>query len=168
MELLEGEQRYGKITIPPAFGLIPEVRKITRADLHEDPATPAFREAIELMPATPLEYLDRWIASNDVFGDDVRLVSVVRWADGRISFGITQPQYHGVPADPRDIEKHFMAAGWERLKDPSGHVIFYNFAFNVIAIDAERRNCYLNRGDLLPFDVILRKPDDALSRFLNI
>ncbi len=81
---------------------------------------------------------------------------------------ITQPQYHGIPAEPRDIERGFLAAGWTRLKDPSGHVIFFNHAFRVMAIDAERRNCYLTDGQLQPFDVILCTPDEKMERYLGI
>jgi hypothetical protein len=55
-----------------------------------------------------------------------------------------------------------------RLKDPSGHVIFFNHAFGVMAIDAERRNCYLTDGELQPFDVILCRPDEEMAEFLRI
>ena len=82
-----------------------------------------------------------------------------------MSFGISQPQYHGAPAEYRDIERCFSEAGWTRLKDPSGHVIFFNYAFGVMAIDAERRNCYLTDGQLQPFDVILCRPDAAMQAF---
>jgi hypothetical protein len=156
----------GKTTIPPAFGLIPRVRQQPVAVLRA--GGPAFSEAIEFVSATPLEYLSRWLASNEVFGDDVRLVSVIQWTTGMVSFGITQPQYHGVPAEPREIERFFLEAGWTRLRDPSGHLVFFNYAFGVMAIDAEKRNCYVNKGGLQPFDVILCQPDDALERFLRI
>jgi hypothetical protein len=148
------------------FGLLIEP-DVTWADflaLCPDADGPREREAIEFVHATPLEYLSRWLASNQVFGDDVRVVSVIRWADGMISFGITQPQYHGVPAETREIEAYFHQAGWTRLKDPSGHTVFFNYAFGVIAIDAEKRNCYVSEGGLQPFDVILCEPDESLER----
>jgi hypothetical protein len=158
----------GKTTIPPAFGLVPELRRHSLAVLRPDTDSPREREGIEFVPAAPLEYLSRWLASNEVFGDDVHLASVIRWSDGMISFGITQPQYHGVPAEPREIEAFFHDAGWTRLNDPSGHAVFFNYAFGVLAIDAERRNCYLNEGGLQPFDVILCVPDESLERYLGI
>ena len=132
VEFSVSERRYVKTTIPSSFGLIPELRKLPLVDLRSAGTDQKFREVIEFVPATPLEYLDRWIAANEFFGDDVRLVSVIRWKDGAISLGITQPQYHGTPAEPREIGQHFLAAGWERLNDPSGHTIFYNFAFDVM------------------------------------
>lgn len=159
---------YHKTTVPPAFGLTPTVVSHPKIDLRKNGSDPGNEEAIEFVAATPLEYLERWIHSNELFGDDIRLASVVEWPDGALSFGITQPQYHGVPADPREIETFFLRAGWERLKDPSGHLVFFNYAFGVIAIDAERRNCYVTDGELQPFDVILCRPDPALERFLGI
>lgn len=156
----------GKTTIPPAFGLMPKVRAHQTTMLRDE--VTQVRESIEFVSATPLEYLTRWIASNDVFGDDVHLVAVIRWKDQMVSFGITQPQYHGVPAESRDIESFFHAAGWTRINDPSGHVVFFNYAFGLIAIDAEKRNCYVNRGGLQPFDVILCKPNECMSRYLHL
>jgi len=36
------------------------------------------RKAIEFIHATPMEYLERWIAANDVFGDDGELTAVAK------------------------------------------------------------------------------------------
>jgi hypothetical protein len=79
VEFSEGRGTVGKLTRPPKFGLIPELVTHSVPNLRGEPG---IRQAIEFLPATPLEYLDRWIAANEVFGDDVRLTSVVRWADG--------------------------------------------------------------------------------------
>lgn len=170
VELSAFEDRVFKVTIPPAFGLIPRVVSHPVINLREDASPPVFRKAIEFLPATPLEYLERWIAANEVFEDDVRLTSVVVWADGQVSFGISQPQYHGEPAPHRDIDRFFEASGWTRITDPggSGHGLFFNYAFGVLAIDALSRNCYLHENALLPFDVILCKPDEELEAFLGL
>ncbi|WP_200267722.1 hypothetical protein [Luteolibacter pohnpeiensis] len=141
---------------------MPEIEKLG------EPQQQSFREAIEFVLATPLEYFTRWMASNDLFGDDVRLASVIEWGDGQVSIGITQPWYPGVPADLRDIEQYFIHEGWQLLHDPSGHTVFFNYAFGVMAIDAVSRNCYLADYGLQPFDVILREPDENLERFLRI
>lgn len=108
------------------------------------------------------------MAANDVFEDDVRLNSVVEWADGRISFAISQPQYHGKRASDREIESYFTQAGWTRILDRTGHLLFFNYAFNVLAIDALPRNCYIKDGQLLPFDVILCRPETELEDFLRL
>lgn len=168
VELDTASGLVGKTTIPPGFGVIPEVQRISVAVANPDSEAIREREAIEFVDATPLEYLSRWMASNEIFGDDVRLVSVIRWCDGMISFGITQPQYHGVPAEPRDIEQFFNDAGWSRLKDPSGHMLFFNYAYAIMAIDAAKRNCYINKGGLQPFDVILCSPNEKMNAYLGI
>jgi len=37
---------------------------------------------LALRPATPLEYLDRWVRHNDLFGDDTRFLGVVTDREG--------------------------------------------------------------------------------------
>lgn len=49
----------GKTTIPPAFGLMPELRRHSLAVLRSAVGAPRERMAIEFVPATPLEYLSR-------------------------------------------------------------------------------------------------------------
>lgn len=165
VELSPQDERYHKVTIPPAFGLVPMVREFVEPLRFGEWDV---RRAIEFVPATPLEYLSRWQMANELFGDDVRVASVVEWSNGALSFGITQPQYHGEPAEARDIEGFFVRAGWARLKDPSGHLVFFNYAFGVMAIDAVSRNCYITEGELQPFDVILCRPDETLEDYLKI
>ncbi|MBL9116100.1 MAG: hypothetical protein JNJ83_13920 [Verrucomicrobiaceae bacterium] len=168
VEFSEDTGLVGKLTIPPKFGLIPQVLSHSVPNLRGEPG---IRRAIEFAPATPLEYLNRWIRANEVFGDDVQLTAVIQWADGNVSFAISQPQYHGEPAEPRDIERHFKAAGWTLIRDPTGqHSLFYNYAFETLAIDALPRNCYVNVAEdlLLPFDVILCQPDAEMEAFLEL
>lgn len=156
-----------KFTRPPGFGLIPFVNRIPCA--HADPSKPlTFREAIEFSPESPLEYLNRWIACNEVFGDDVRLLSVIQWKCGAVSLAITQPQYSGDPASDRDIVRYFEAAGWTRITYPSGHIVFFHYAFGLLAIDAVGRNCFIDSQGIQPFDVILCSPDEEIERYLAI
>ena len=158
-----------KVTIPPKFGLTPRIHFHRNANLRDDPDIPEFRKAIEFDRATPREYLHRWILSNQIFNDDVCLAAVIRWREEHISFCITQPHYNGDPATEREIEQYFLEASWTSIPDPSAqHQLFFNFAFNVLAIDALPRNCYLNDAGLQPFDVILCEPDEELASFLNI
>ena len=157
-----------KITVPPKFGLIPAVISVPQANLRNDPTIPPLRKETGIVHATPLEYLERWLAANEVFEDDVRLTSVIEWSDGQISFAISQPQYHGEPATDREIDHFFTEAGWTRIRDATGHVLFFNYAFNVLAIDALPRNCYVRDGQLQPFDVILCHPTEELESFLRL
>ncbi|HEX2749505.1 MAG TPA: hypothetical protein VHM91_15965 [Verrucomicrobiales bacterium] len=171
VEFSDDRGRVGKITIPGAFGLIPQVLDFPAVNLRGDPSAPTTRRALEFVPAGPIEYLSRWIDANALFKDDVKLVSVIEWADERLSFGITQPQYNGEPATVREIETFFEAAGWTHIPDPAGtdgHLLFFNYAWNVLAIDALPRNCFVREGQLLPFDVILCRPDPAMEEFLSL
>lgn len=59
-----------KVTIPPKFGLIPKICIHEVPNLRE-PSQPGTRSVIEFEPATPLEYLKRWILCNEVFEDHV-------------------------------------------------------------------------------------------------
>ncbi|RYD36360.1 MAG: hypothetical protein EOP86_06170 [Verrucomicrobiaceae bacterium] len=157
-----------KITRPPGFGLIPYVRSSPIIDLRNPGAAPVMRETVEFTVATPLEYLERWLDANELFSDNVRLVSVIQWGNGQVSFSITQPQYHGVPAHPQAITDFFLRAGWTSIPNQGGHSIFYNYNWQVLAIDVEPRNCYFNQGYLLPFDPILHRPGEALKDHLGL
>lgn len=46
-----------KITIPPAFGLVPRLKELPVIDLRSDQRSS--RTVIEFFPATPVEYLDQ-------------------------------------------------------------------------------------------------------------
>jgi hypothetical protein len=168
VELDENQGAVIKFTIPPNFGLIPYIASRPIVTAEDGPSKCAVGHALEFRPATPLEYLERWLDANEVFGDNVRLIRVIRWKDGLISFVIGQPQYHGEPASELQITNYFKEAGWTQLPFESGHILFYNHAYQVLAIDALPRNCRIHDGGLMPFDVILCRPDDALSDFLRL
>ncbi len=168
VEFSSGRERVGKMTLPGKFGFMPGIADIPVVNLRGEPGK---RQAIEFFPAGPREYLCRCLDANAVFGDDVELASVVEWSNGRLSFGITQPQYAGEPASEREIEEFFRDGGWEFIKDSSGehgHSLFFNYAWGILAIDALPRNCFVNEGKLLPFDVILCRPDAAMEDFLSL
>jgi hypothetical protein len=52
-------------------------------------------------------------------------------------------------------------------KEASG-TVFYNHAQKVLAVDVLPRNCYMNEGSFLPFDVILQRPGLELEDFLEL
>ena len=161
--------RVIKITIPKGFGLTPKLLQVKQAHADLRSEIKATRPSIEFVPGTPLEYLSRWQVCNKLFNDDVRLSDVILWPDKRVSFSISQPSYAGNIPNNRDIEAYFTEAGWTRVTNELHHTIFYNYAFQILALDIEPRNCYISDGgDLLPFDVILSEPDDELSDFLRL
>ncbi len=168
VEFDERAGRWSKVTIPPKFGLTPAVVSSPKADLRSDSPQLSTRQQIEFVPGTPLDYLERCLCANEVFHDDVKLASVIEWADGTLSFGTTQPHYHGTPASHEQIEAFFLLNQWQRIADLSGHLIFFNYAFQVLAIDAVPRNCYIRGGMLQPFDVIVCRPNDEMEQFLGL
>lgn len=56
----------------------------------------------------------------------------------------------------------------DAIKGPVRTCRVFNYAFGILAIDAETRNCYLNEGGLQPFDVILCQPDEEMDGYLGI
>jgi len=169
VELDEFSHRIKKFTLPSGFGLTPKLLHHVQAHADLRPELQSTKPSIEFVPATPLEYLTRWQACNDLFHDDVKLTTVILWSDQRVSFGITQPQYAGnIPSNTR-IEEYFSQTMWTRVSNELGHTVFYNYAYDILALDIEPRNCYLSENDdLLPFDIILSTPDDELREFLKI
>lgn len=72
---------------------------------------------------------------------------------------------------PRDFilcELAVSVVQWSDVARPRQAQLFCNYAIQSLAIDALPRNCYLKDGDLLPFDVILCQPDEALEAFLRL
>jgi hypothetical protein len=168
VELAEGRSRVVKVTLPPAFGLISCVTSTPIANVRNAPSFTAQRKQIESVRATPLEYLSRWILVNEVFQDDVRLESVILWDCGLVSLSISQPQYHGRPATSREIESNLIRDGWTLCSKEASGTVFYNYAHKVLAVDVLPRNCYMNEGSFLPFDVILQRPGLELEDFLEL
>lgn len=117
VELDEYAHRIKKITIPSGFGLTPKLLHHVQAHADLRPELKATTSSIEFIPATPLEYLNRWHACNELFHDDVRLTTVILWSDGRVSLGITQPQYAGCIPSSSHIEGYFSETMWTRVSN---------------------------------------------------
>jgi len=154
------------VTIPNGgFGLIPRLNTYIRHDLESREETVI--KQIEFYPASVLEYLERWILCNELFNDNVELLHIIEWGDRSVSLVISQPYYFGDVLPVEEIQKVFVSKGWEQIHI-DGRSIFYNFAYNVIALDLEPRNCYMGTNGLQPFDVILSRPNEELEKYLGI
>jgi len=155
-----------KVTLPgDGFGLIPKVTLHRKLDIRT--GIESHYEQIEFIDATPLEYLERWILCNDIFNDDVQLERVIQWADQSISIMISQPYYMGKIISAEEIYHEFQKNGWQRIAK-HGRSVFYNFAYDAIALDLEPRNCYLADSGLQPFDLILSHPDEEMRKYLGL
>lgn len=152
----EASQRYFKATFPARFGFtviaLPEL-------------------GLELAPATPLEYVERWLLQNPVFGDDVQLERVAE-EDGGLVTLISQPNLTGGEATLEEIERFmnhlwFQPLGRLGLGGPCA-LGFFRDLDEVAAFDAHAGNFVKDQdGVILPIDLILVRADAAMQAALT-
>lgn len=111
-----------------------------------------------LLPARPLQYLDRLRLQNRCFGDEIRFVGITHDAKSRRII-ISQPDIQGHPASWDEIDYWFLNQGFVKLKVQrlgaydsaafGGHGVgvFDVRPINVVMTD---------NGLLLPIDVMMR------------
>ena len=98
---------------------------------------------------------------NTLFKDRVRIIGAVRYPQG-MSVLSTQPFYAGERTEQPIIDIWFEARGWQRLTTRDG--AFYHKVLDLMILDALPRNVLtLKSGDLMPFDVVIVKPDEMLK-----
>jgi hypothetical protein len=97
-------------------------------------------ETMKLRPATPLEYFERMLLTNELFEDDIRFAGVEYLASKPHStrIRVTQPHLAGEPPDLDDLVDWMSAAGFERRAD--------------VTIGAYDAMCF-RRGEFWLFDV---------------
>lgn len=151
----EGRQRYLKTTFPGRFGFTVIVNPVEVADLAD---------------ATPLEYLDRLLLQNSVFGDLIGLEGIAQ-ETGKLAIVTSQPNITGVDVLREDISD-FMSGLWFKplhglhLGRP-GALAFYRDLDEVAAFDAHPGNFVKDtEGRVLPIDLILVRASDDLQRVL--
>lgn len=107
-------------------------------------------EAISLRPATPLEYLDRLALYNELFGDDVEFIGLVRQRGG-LSLVISQIFLTGGKPSIPQIASFMSGQGFRKLGDVNA---YYRAEDRLAVFDAHARNFVLTEGIPVPFDVI--------------
>lgn len=124
----------------------------------------------DLTPALPLEYLERLLLQNQIFGDDLRLEGLVVEAAGA-AIVTSQPILIGQPPEAEEIQD-FMRRLWFQplvglhLGNP-GALAFYRDLDEVAAFDAHPANLVKDHnGVILPIDLILVRADAALQHAL--
>ena len=146
-------QRYFKATHPGRFGF---------AVIALDDGS------LELTGATPLEYVERMLLQNSVFGDDVKLEGVAM-EGGKMSLLTSQPNVSGGEASDDDMTA-FMAKLWFQpltglsLGRP-GALAFYRDLDEVAAFDAHPGNFVKDdNGVVLPIDLVLLRAEAAMQK----
>jgi len=152
----ESLQLYFKATFPGRFGFGVAVTVGGEPDL---------------VAATPLEYLERLLLQNRVFGDELRLVGVAEDQKGVVVV-TSQPNVEGGDATREEI-LDFMRSLWFRplpglhLGNP-GALAFYRDLDELAAFDAHPANFVKDQnGVILPIDLILVQADKVLQAALG-
>jgi len=134
-------------------------------------ALPETGDLPELTAAPPLEYLERLLLQNQLFGDDLKLEGVAE-EPGGVSIVTSQPVLVGIAPSPAEITA-FMQQLWFQplaglqLGHP-GALAFHRDLDEVAVFDAHVANFVKDTaGTVLPIDLILVRADGALQRALQ-
>ena len=141
-----------KITYPGQFGLR------MRFTLKPGEMPKRLADAIGLMPATPLEYLDRLTLHNELFGDDMSFLGLVRQEKGW-SLVSSQIFLRGEKPSIAQIAAFMAENGFRKLCDENA---YFRQSDHLAVFDAHARNFVLVDGIPVPFDVI---PQYVSGRF---
>lgn len=134
---------YLKATWPDFFGM----RVIHRHD--EEPK------------ASPIDYLERWLLHNQLFGDTVEFLGSLL-SGGQTRLLIRQPAILGKPATEVQIEQFFSQEGWMPFR-VDGELAFYDPENDVVISDTHRGNIILMEDGLLaPIDLRIERVHGAL------
>ncbi len=140
---LPGAQAVLKATWPGFFGLLVIHRP------HEE------------HKASPIAYLERWHLHNELFGDDVRFLGVLRTDQG-FRLLIRQPAIAGTPASDEEIARFFTDSGWKRFI-VDGNIAYYDPQRKIVISDTHRGNIILmDDGLLAPIDLRVQPLSGAL------
>jgi hypothetical protein len=124
-----------------------------------------FEARLEYGHALPLQYLDRLLLANEVFGDLIRLRAVVETQEGP-SLETTQPDIEGGAPSVENVSRLMFALAFVRV--PDAGPTWYRRRDNVLAIDAQPWNFIETpAGDVVPFDVGLQRPNGELLDHLR-
>jgi hypothetical protein len=154
--LAEDGQRYFKATYPGRFAFTIILNPAGFPDLAD---------------ATPLEYLERLLLQNSIFGDTICLEGVAQEPGGTAVL-TSQPHITGSDVSKAEI-LDFMARNWFKplrnlhLGRP-GALAFYRDLDEVAAFDAHPGNFVKDsQGILMPIDLILLRARDELQKALG-
>lgn len=151
--------RYIKLTKPNCFGLTVDAEWFFDDEHDEADFKPALRGA------TPLEYLERLLLQNAVFGDDLELLGII---DKRQALHVvtSQPTIRGMAAPLELIADFMRASGFTQLRDVSvgrlGAASFLRPRDAIAAFDCHPANFLVSKGSVVPIDVLLVHASDEL------
>ncbi len=153
-----------KLTKPNCFGLT------VGAEWFFDEETDEAEFKAALRGATPLEYLERLLLQNGVFGDEIELLGII---DKRQAMHVvtSQPRISGDAASIEAIMGLMSRLGFRALPDLKlgrlGAVSFLRDSDGIAAFDCHPANFLQREGDVFPIDVILVRAGDDLRAALS-
>ena len=133
-------------------------------------ATGAASDQPDLTSALPLEYLERLLLQNQLFGDDILLEGIAVEA-GKMVIISSQPVLIGEPASEAEIGGELAKLWFKPLQGlhlgRPGSLAFYRDLDEVAAFDAHPGNFVKDtQGIVLPIDLILLRADEELQKAL--
>ena len=156
--------RYIKLTHAGRFGFAADAEWFFDAGREE-----AFAKAF-LRDATPLEYFDRLLLQNAVFGDDIQLLGIIDKARG-MHLVTSQPDIVGDLVTPDEIIACMAASGFERIPAVRlGHedaLAFLRPADRLAVFDCHIGNFVKSGPHIVPIDVIAQHATPELLAALT-
>lgn len=118
--------------------------------------------AVKLGPATPLEYLDRWALSNELFEDEAAVLGLVNDPAGP-RLAMAQPLVVGERPQPGEVEDFMKRLGFRRVRDSH---LFLHFDRELLVGDAHPGNFLRNaEGHIFAIDVLPVKASGPLLAY---
>lgn len=117
---------------------------------------------VKLGPATPLEYLDRWALSNELFEDEATLLGLVSDSAGP-RLVVAQPLVVGERPQAEEVEDFMKSLGFRRVRDSH---LFLHFDREILVGDAHPGNFLRSvEGQIFAIDVLPMKASGPLLAY---
>lgn len=120
--------------------------------------------------ASPLEYLERIVLFNELFGDDIRVVGFI--AEPEPAIVTTQPVIRGRDASPMEITAFMATLGFAPLEEVivgrGDSASYFRAADGVAAFDAHGENVIAGQDGVAPIDLFVIRANDDLHAFLSL
>ncbi|MEO7317984.1 MAG: hypothetical protein ABIZ56_03235 [Chthoniobacteraceae bacterium] len=148
-----------KLTKPNCFGLTVDAEWLIDEERDEAELKPALRGAM------PLEYLDRLLLQNEVFGDTIELLGII---DKRQAMHVVtaQPVIRGESTPPEKIALFMESLGFLPLRDVNvgrvGALSFLRPDDAVGAFDCHPANFLDDGANIFPIDVLLVRAGEQM------
>ena len=157
-------ERVIKLTHAGRFGLAADAQWFFDEESGEAGAKAFLRDA------TPLEYLDRLLLQNEVFGDDIRLLGIIDKARG-MHVVTSQPDIDGGLVTLEEIVAFMAASGFTRIDAVRlGHedaLAFYRPADGLAVFDCHVGNFIKSGPHVVPIDLIVQRAGPVLLAALG-